>query len=332
MPVLGICNGFQILCESHLLPGALIRNDHRTFICRDQTLKVENASTAWTSDLAVGEEIVIPLKNGEGGFVADADTLDRLEGEGQVVFRYVDVNPNGSLRDIAGITNERGNVVGLMPHPEHAVEDLTVPAPTVSPSSPRPSPPSPRPEQPPLSVTFASGRHADSRPKRHAQRGSTLPPGHSDEGLRAAAAIREDLPTLPILVLSQYVADAYLPALMDSAGTAGIGYLLKDRVGRVADFLASLDQVVDGQTVVDPEVVRQLLARRSDDGPLAALTAREREVLALMAEGRTNGSIAEALFVSDAAVRKHVGSIFAKLDLGDDNDRRVSAVLTYLRG
>lgn len=159
-----------------------------------------------------------------------------------------------------------------------------------------------------------------------------MPPGHSDEGLRAAAAIREERPTLPILVLSQYVADAYLPALMDSAGTAGIGYLLKDRVGRVADFLASLDQVVAGQTVVDPEVVRQLLARRSDDGPLAALTVREREVLALMAEGRTNGSIAEALFVSDAAVRKHVGSIFAKLDLGDDHDRRVSAVLTYLRG
>jgi DNA-binding NarL/FixJ family response regulator len=159
-----------------------------------------------------------------------------------------------------------------------------------------------------------------------------MPPAHSDEGLRAAAAIREEQPALPILVLSQYVADAYLPALMDSAGTAGIGYLLKDRVGRVVDFLASLDQVVDGQTVVDPEVVRQLLARRSADGPLAALTVREREVLALMAEGRTNGSIAEALFVSDAAVRKHVGNIFAKLDLGDDNDRRVSAVLTYLRG
>ncbi|MET0821664.1 MAG: phosphoribosylformylglycinamidine synthase subunit PurQ [Aeromicrobium sp.] len=127
MPVLGICNGFQILCETHLLPGALIRNDHRTFICRDQVLEVENTSTAWTSDYTEGQQITVPLKNGEGGFVADAATLDRIEGEGQVVFRYVDVNPNGSLRDIAGITNERGNVVGLMPHPEHAVEDLTGP-------------------------------------------------------------------------------------------------------------------------------------------------------------------------------------------------------------
>ena len=127
MPVLGICNGFQILCETHLLPGALIRNDHRTFICRDQVLRVENASTAWTSSYREGQEILIPLKNGEGGFVADANTLDELEGEGRVVFRYVDVNPNGSLRDIAGITNERGNVVGLMPHPEHAVEDLCGP-------------------------------------------------------------------------------------------------------------------------------------------------------------------------------------------------------------
>ena len=127
MPVLGICNGFQILCESHLLPGALIRNDHRTFICRDQTLRVENAGTAWTNSYEVGQEIIIPLKNGEGGFVADAATLDRLEGEGRVVFRYVGVNPNGSLRDIAGITNAHGNVVGLMPHPEHAIEDLCGP-------------------------------------------------------------------------------------------------------------------------------------------------------------------------------------------------------------
>ncbi len=127
MPVLGICNGFQILCESHLLPGALIRNDHRTFICRDQVLRVENADTAWTHGYQADQEIVIPLKNGEGGFVADDATLDRLEGEGRVVFRYVGVNPNGSLRNIAGITNERGNVVGLMPHPEHAVEDLCGP-------------------------------------------------------------------------------------------------------------------------------------------------------------------------------------------------------------
>ena len=127
MPVLGICNGFQILCESHLLPGALIRNDHRKFICRDQRLRIENNRTPWTSAYAENAEVTIALKNGEGGFVADEETLDRLEGEGRVVFRYLDGNPNGSLRDIAGITNERGNVVGLMPHPEHAVEDLTGP-------------------------------------------------------------------------------------------------------------------------------------------------------------------------------------------------------------
>jgi len=127
MPVLGICNGFQILCESHLLPGALIRNDHRRFICRDQRLRVENATTSWTSGYDAGQEITIPLKNGEGGYVADEATLDELEGEGRVVARYLDINPNGSLRDIAGICNERGNVVGLMPHPEHAVEDLCGP-------------------------------------------------------------------------------------------------------------------------------------------------------------------------------------------------------------
>ncbi|MEY4323431.1 MAG: hypothetical protein RL410_1212 [Actinomycetota bacterium] len=127
MPVLGICNGFQVLCESHLLPGALIRNDHRHFICRDQKLQITNTSTMWTSDYTMNEEIIIPLKNGEGGFVAAEKILDELEAENRVIARYVDVNPNGSYRDIAGISNARGNVVGLMPHPEHAVEDLTGP-------------------------------------------------------------------------------------------------------------------------------------------------------------------------------------------------------------
>ena len=122
MPVLGICNGFQMLIEAHLLPGGLIRNAHQQFIRRDQRLRVENASTAWTSDFTEGDEIVIPLKNADGGYIADAETLARVEGEGLVTFRYIGVNPNGSLGDIAGLTNERGNVVGLMPHPEHAVE------------------------------------------------------------------------------------------------------------------------------------------------------------------------------------------------------------------
>ena len=122
LPVLGICNGFQVLVESHLLPGGLIRNEHQHFICRDQKLRVENTNTAWTNLFAPGEEITIPLKNGEGGYIASPDTLKMLEAENRVVFRYLEVNPNGSMNDIAGLTNERGNVVGLMPHPEHAVE------------------------------------------------------------------------------------------------------------------------------------------------------------------------------------------------------------------
>ena len=124
LPVLGICNGFQVLTESHLLPGAMLRNNHLHFICRDQKLKVENAQTSWTADYEQGQEISIPLKNIDGRYVADEHTLDELEAEGRVVFRYADWNPNGSLRDIAGITNAAGNVVGLMPHPEHAVEPL----------------------------------------------------------------------------------------------------------------------------------------------------------------------------------------------------------------
>ncbi|WP_432057415.1 phosphoribosylformylglycinamidine synthase subunit PurQ [Streptomyces sp. bgisy022] len=132
LPVLGICNGFQILTEAHLLPGGMLGNDHLHFICRDQKLRVENAETAWTADYTAGQEIHIPLKNMDGRYVADRRTLDELEAEGRVAFRYVvhgDAadgcgNPNGSLNDIAGITNAAGNVVGLMPHPEHAVEPV----------------------------------------------------------------------------------------------------------------------------------------------------------------------------------------------------------------
>jgi phosphoribosylformylglycinamidine synthase len=126
-PVLGICNGFQVLAESHLLPGALTRNQNLHFLCTDQKLRVENNKTMWTSDYEQGQEIIIPLKNGEGSFQCDDETLARLEGEGQVVVRYVGENPNGSRNLIAGITNAKGNVVGLMPHPEHAIESLTGP-------------------------------------------------------------------------------------------------------------------------------------------------------------------------------------------------------------
>jgi phosphoribosylformylglycinamidine synthase I len=122
MPVLGICNGFQMLTEAHLLDGGLIRNEAGAFVCRDQRLRIENTDTAWTNGFTANQEITIPLKNGEGGFIASADTLARLEGEGRVIARYLDENPNGSLNAIAGVTNARGNVVGLMPHPEHAVE------------------------------------------------------------------------------------------------------------------------------------------------------------------------------------------------------------------
>ncbi|MEP6462155.1 MAG: phosphoribosylformylglycinamidine synthase subunit PurQ [Frankiaceae bacterium] len=131
LAVLGICNGFQILCEAHLLPGALIRNAGRRFTCLDQPLTIDNARTAWTSAYEEGQRIVVPLKNGEGCYLADERTLDELVADGRVVARYAanvgQPNPNGSARDIAGICNELGNVVGLMPHPEHAVETLTGP-------------------------------------------------------------------------------------------------------------------------------------------------------------------------------------------------------------
>ncbi|PWU44634.1 phosphoribosylformylglycinamidine synthase subunit PurQ [Micromonospora globispora] len=128
MPLLGICNGFQILCEAHLLPGALTRNQHLHFRNRDQILRVESVDTAWTNAFQPGQEVLIPVKNGEGCYVADPATLDQLEAEGRVVARYLGGNPNGSQRDIGAITNQAGNVVGIMPHPEHAVEALTGPS------------------------------------------------------------------------------------------------------------------------------------------------------------------------------------------------------------
>ncbi len=122
LPVLGICNGFQILTEAHLLPGSMIKNDHLKFICRDQVLRVENNQTAWTGEYEQGEEITIVLKNQDGQYVADEKTLDALEAENRIAFSYVGWNPNGSRRAIAGVSNQAGNVVGLMPHPEHAIE------------------------------------------------------------------------------------------------------------------------------------------------------------------------------------------------------------------
>ena len=128
LPVLGICNGFQILCEAHLLPGALTRNRDLRFVTRDLRLRVENTRTAWTRDYRDREQVVVPLKSGEGAFVADPGTLAGLEASGQVVVRYAGGNPNGSVADIAGVCNAEGNVVGLMPHPEHAVDPLTGPS------------------------------------------------------------------------------------------------------------------------------------------------------------------------------------------------------------
>ena len=158
-----------------------------------------------------------------------------------------------------------------------------------------------------------------------------MPPGFQDEGLHAAVRLRERRPALPVLVLSQYVQRTYAAELLDSGDGSGVGYLLKDRVGQVEEFIEALHQVADGGTVVDPEVVRQLLRRRRD--PLEQLTPREREVLALIAEGRSNSAIAAELVVSEAAIGKHIGNILTKLDLPPTagTHRRVLAVLTYLR-
>jgi phosphoribosylformylglycinamidine synthase I len=127
-PVLGICNGFQILCEAGLLPGALVRNAGLHFVCRDQRLRVESSATAWTGRYAPGDEVVVPLKSGEGRYVANASTLAELESDGRVVFRYVGANPNGAAHDIAGIASADGRIVGVMPHPEHAIDPLTGPS------------------------------------------------------------------------------------------------------------------------------------------------------------------------------------------------------------
>ena len=158
-----------------------------------------------------------------------------------------------------------------------------------------------------------------------------MPPAFTDEGLRAAVALRRAQPGLAVVVLSQYVQEEYASALLDTGAGAGIGYLLKDRVADIEDFVAALRTVLDGGTVIDPEVVRRMLHRPHN--PLAGLSTREREVLALLAEGHSNSGIGARLFVTEAAVGKHVGNILAKLDLPptDDTNRRVLAVLAYLR-
>jgi DNA-binding NarL/FixJ family response regulator len=160
-----------------------------------------------------------------------------------------------------------------------------------------------------------------------------MPPGYRDEGLKAAIEIRRRVPDLTVLVLSQYVEERYGAELLES-GAAGVGYLLKDRVADVPDFVAAVRDVASGGTVLDPEVVSQLLSRRRRDQRLASLTPREGEVLSLMAEGRSNHAIARALYVTEGAVEKHVRNIFGKLGLvqTDNDHRRVLAVLTYLRG
>lgn len=159
-----------------------------------------------------------------------------------------------------------------------------------------------------------------------------MPPDHTDDGLRAALDLRRQTPKLPVLVLSQYVEQSYATRLLDSGDGRAVGYLLKDRVGAVTDFIAAAEQVAAGGTIIDPDVVRQLLVQRRN--PLARLTARESEVLSRMAEGRSNAAIARELVVTDAAINKHIGNIFAKLELSmtGDEHRRVAAVLAYLRG
>nr|WP_202547066.1 response regulator transcription factor [Streptomyces sp. SID2119] len=158
-----------------------------------------------------------------------------------------------------------------------------------------------------------------------------MPPDFRDEGLRAALAAREQLPGLPVLVLSQYVEETYAAELL-GGGARGVGYLLKDRVGRVDEFLDALTRVADGGTALDPEVVTELMSRRRRDDPLAALTPREREVLQLMAEGHDNTTIAKSLVVTERSVHKHIGNVFTKLELppSDSGHRRVRAVLAYL--